>query len=609
MAQSNVTINVKSNLLSVADHLKIIADSSKSVMQNMKDFGKKTDDTVSGQSRNMMHNLNRLQNAASTIAKKMGDSFKAMFSAMGVAQGLKMGGIFGDSIKESFALSDQIRKLSTIFEIAETRFVAFQAKLVKGLGEIGISSEAATNALKGLAETQVRGEEQLIEYSKLAGQLASIGQQQGQEGEIAKGIAGVITERGGDPSDVGEAKRVAEDVRKTVSATGMKPTEILAGMQKLFQNMDNYFKKNISTKGLMQLAVIQKTGGEETTNFLQDYLSKGYYERQIPGARGLEDIFDENGLNVPKFKKAMKEIFDTIPEDMKLAAQTLGVDETTARGLIQLYKSLDKVDAAQKKVQADTKNLNQVYMQSMGALEAFTASLNKFKASLSEEVAIATNWITDALKKGFSSSLSDLTKSILPESVQKKVEEVEKSLPDVLGKNLGSTLVVGGTALASGLLFGGGLTNLLKGKATGAIEKKTAEEVFGVTATPVYIVNTGELAAAIGGQGGGAAPGATSAAGLLSTTLAVATAAIAGYTAAQGLNDVIKEYQPDFMNKSDEAIDKFFQRLANYVWAPKVEPIYVDPKNPGGPARSSPFATNQAGLSPSTNKATGKTTP
>lgn len=576
MASSNVVINVRSNLLQVAEDLRKIAGASKSAMTSLNPFVKKTDEAITGATRNSLNGLQRLQNLSSSIAKKMGDSFKAMFSAVGISQGLKMGQIFGQSVKEAFQLSDQIRKLSSIFGMAETRFVGFQAKLVKGLGEIGLSSESATNSLKGLAETQVRGEEALVEYSKLAGQLASLSGQAGQEGEIAKGIANVITERGGAPGDIKQASAVAEDVRKTISATGLKPTEILDGMRKLFANMNVDFKKTLSTSGLMQLAVIQKTAGEGSTEFLQQYLAKSTIERKVPGARGLEGIFTEKGLDIPKFRKAMKGIFATIPEDMQLAAQTLGTDESTAKGLIQLYKSLDRVDDAQKKVQADNKTLTQVYYQSMGALEAFTASLNKFKASLSEEVSTATNWITDALKKGFQSGLSDITKSFLPENLQKKVQEAEKSLPDALGKNFGSTVTTVGAAVGSTMLFGGGmagLASMLKGKASGLVEKKAAETLLGEKAQPVYVVNADEIGSKSGiASGMGAASGML---GFFGKALGVVGAGVAAYELAPKANELIKEYQPTMFNKSDEIIDNLLQKLSNFVWSPKVEPIQL----------------------------------
>jgi hypothetical protein len=304
----------------------------------------------------------------------------------------------------------------------------------------------------------------------------------------------------------------------------------------------------------------------------------------------------------------MKEIFATIPEDMQLAAQTLGVDENTAKGLIQLYKSLDKVDEAQKKVQADTKNLNQVYMQSMGALEAFTASLNKFKSSLSEQVSTATNWLTDALKKGFSSSLSDLTKGLLPEGIQKKVEEAEKSLPDVIGKNFGSTAIVAGTALTSAMLFGGGLQNLIKGKAAGVMEKKAAEETFGMKATPVYVVNTGEIATAIGGvSGAGAVPGATGP-GFLSSSLAVAGAGVSGYYGGGMLNEVLKSATPDqtVLYSINQGIDKMTDYLGRLVSLGKPSTtVNVNGKE----VKNNTFNTNQVGLNPSQNKPTGTNTP
>ncbi len=605
MATSNVVINVRSNLLQVAEHLRQIAGVSKQAMTSLDPFVKKTDESITGATRNSLTSLQRLRGLAGSIAKKMGDDFKAMFSAVGISQGLKMGGIFATSAKEAFQLSDQIRKLSSIFGLAEDRFVAFQTKLVKGLGDIGISSEAATNALKGLSETQVRGEEALVEYSKLAGQLASISQQPGQEGAIAAGIAGVITERGGNPSDVNEAKTVAEDIRKAVSATGLKPTEILTGMQELFRTMSADFKKSISTQGLMQLAVIQKSGGANTTKFIQDIMQTSTLRRQVTNVRGFENIFSEKGLNVDKFRAAMKKTMALIPQDAQLALETVFQSEETAKGMLQLYNSLDAVDKAQKKVQSDNKSLNQVYFESMGAMEAFTGSLNKFKSSLSEQISTATNWLTDALKKGMNASLSDVAKALLPEDIAKKFTEVEKNLPDVIGKNLGSTAVVGGAALASTMMFGGGLNavgGLLRGKTLGVGEKKASEQLFGKEAIPVYVVNTGEIGQAVAGS-------STNGAGLLGSAgkyIAAAGVGVAAYNAAPVLNDIIKENQPEIFNKADQIIDDFFQKLMNFVVNPRVQVVQVTPSGYGKtPQNGIDYSKTQPGLAPNSNQPKG----
>lgn len=610
MASSNVVINVKSNLLQVAEDLRKIAGASKSAMGSLEPFVKKSGNVISDTSNKTMQVLTKLQGLTSTIGKKMGDNFKAMFSAMGIAQGLKMGAIFGDSVKEAFQLSDQIRKLSSIFGIAENRFVGFQAKLVKGLGEIGLSSDSASNALKGLAETQVRGEDALVEYSKLAGQLASIGQQPGQEGTIAKGIADTITERGGNPSDTRQARSVAEDVRKTVSATGIKPTDILTGMKELFSSMSDDFKKSISTRGLMQLAVIQKTAGVNSTKFFTDYLGKSPIFRRSMEARGMGGLFTEQGLDTNKFRAAIKNIFKTIPEDMQLAAQTLGVDEDTARGMIQLYKSLDRVDDAQRKVQQDNKTLTDVYMQSMGALEAFTASLNKFKASLSEPIATATNWLTDMLKKGFGSSLSDFAKALLPKDLADKITAKEKDLPDVFGKNFGATVTTVGAAVGTSMLFGGGITGLasmLKGKAGGLVEKKAAEEILGQQASPVYVVNADEIAAKVGqAQGAGSA---ASALGYFGKLLAVGTAGAGGYAVGGMVNEQLQSADPNsILGNINTGINKLVEFFGNGVGLGKSE-ITVNVNGKAIPNAAVSTTTKQAGLPASTSKPVGKIMP
>jgi hypothetical protein len=296
-------------------------------------------------------------------------------------------------------------------------------------------------------------------------------------------------------------------------------------------------------------------------------LEKSPIARKFLEAHKMGNIFTEKGLDVEKFRAGMKALFKNIPQDMKLAAQTLGVDEETASGLIQLYQALDKVDQAQKKIQSDTKALTTVYYDSMGALEAFTASLNKFKSSLSEQVSGATNWITDALKKGFQSGLSDIAKALLPEGAARKAEELEKKLPDALGKNLGSTAtVIAGAGLTSLLVGGGinGLMNMLKGKAGGLVEKKAAEELLGVKANPVYVVNADELASKTG-TAVGSSP-LSGALGNIAKAMSVLAVGAVAYEAAPELNRFIKENQPEWMNKSDQVIDGFLEKLANFLF-------------------------------------------
>jgi hypothetical protein len=108
--------------------------------------------------------------------------------------------------------------------------------MLKGLGEIGLGGEEAARALEGLGETQVRGESNLVEYSKTAGMLASIGGEKGKEGEISRGLAGVTQARGGDVNDLVPAQGDRGRPRSSQGTSrGKHGSQVLAEWQRIFE--------------------------------------------------------------------------------------------------------------------------------------------------------------------------------------------------------------------------------------------------------------------------------------------------------------------------------------------------------------------------------------
>jgi hypothetical protein len=524
---NTVELSVRSKLMQVVDELKAIGDEAERTSSGLNSFANNVGKTTEKQIKNTETFLGRLRGMGSKVAKSMSEDFKALFSLVGVTEGLKLGNVFRENIKETFELSDTIRKLASIFGIAEDRFVGFQTKLTKGLGEIGLSSESAVNALKGLSETQVRGEEQLSEYAKAAGMLASIGGQKGQEGAIAKGMAGTLTAQGKNPNDINAMKSLSDDLRKSFNATGKTSTEVLSALESIMAKMPQDFRKALTTSGLVKMGTAAAIGGPNSTKFLEEYLGKSPIARKALEARGFKGVFGAGGLDTQKFRGAAKGVINQFPGDPRMMAQTLGLSEDAAEGFIRLYESLDKVDEAQAKMEKDTKALGDQYNASMTASEAFSASLNKLKASLATPIAYTTNFITTGLQKAFKTSFDDLV-NLLPAGLQSSVggakKKIEKYLPDALDKNLGSTAVVAGGGVLAALMAGGGLKSIMKlgqGKAGGIAERMAYETVTGAKVQDVYVVNANEIGSAA--TGGGAA-GETG----LGTKIAAGTAAFAG---------------------------------------------------------------------------------
>jgi hypothetical protein len=525
--------------MQVVDELKAIGDEAERTSSGLNSFANNVGKTTEKQIKNTETFLGRLRGMGSKIAKSMSEDFKALFSMAGVTEGLKLGNVFRENIKETFELSDTIRKLASIFGIAEDRFVGFQTKLTKGLGEIGLSSESAVNALKGLSETQVRGEEQLSEYAKAAGMLASIGGQKGQEGTIAKGMAGTLTAQGKNPNDINAMKSLSDDLRKSFNATGKTSTEVLSALESIMAKMPQDFRKALTTSGLVKMGTAAAIGGPNSTKFLEEYLGKSPIARKALEARGFKGVFGAGGLDTQKFRGAAKGVINQFPGDPRMMAQTLGLSEDAAEGFIRLYESLDKVDEAQAKMEKDTKALGDQYNASMTASEAFSASLNKLKASLATPIAYTTNFITTGLQKAFKTSFDDLV-NLLPAGLQSSVggakKKIEKYLPDALNKNLGSTAVVAGGGVLAALMAGGGLKAIMKmgqGKAGGIAERMAYETVTGAKVQDVYVVNANEIGNATAGVGTekkGAGFG---------TKLATGTAAFAtGYGIGEILNSI-----------------------------------------------------------------------
>lgn len=554
---NEVKLTVRQDLDKIIQALVEIRDHSKQVEKSFSETGKGIDDALQKGTKATEQKLGQSRSLFRRMADQIKDDLRSLASINALGDSLKISNQFRGSIKQSIELGDQIRKLGSVFGIAENRFVTFQSKLMRGLGQIGLSSEAASNALGGLSMTQVRGEGNLIEYSKSAGMLASISGQQGREGDIASGIARVLTARGQDPNDIKAMRAVAEDLRRARNATGQNPVELLNSMEKIFAQMPKDLQKIMSTRGLAQLAATAQVAGPGGTEFLTQLLTSGTTARKAFEARGfkIEDMLSDQGLDTEKFGKAAKDVFGMFPEDPRLMAKTLGLSDEGAEGFRKLYESLDRVKKVSDQVSNAQGDLEGQYKTSLGFFEAFRANLERVKGFLAP-VGAAVGQMGAKIMGGAATA--------------------EGTTGD-----LASTGIVAGGGILAALLAGYGLKGIGKGLgggiagsiATGA----AASAVTGKDVQPVYVVNAGEIGG--GGLLGGAAGGGliSKVPQLLAGGAAVAGGAAAGYglsELASSQSKKFKEANPDsWFTKMDNKMNLMIaQMLSGRDFAAEVKP-------------------------------------
>jgi hypothetical protein len=534
-----VELSVRSSLKKILDELDAVAAKGRETG----DAFKQTGDTVGDElGRNVKKSENffvSLRNLSRRAADQIRGDFKSLIALNALTDAVRLNNLFRQSVSESVALSDSIRKLGNVFGIAGSDFAKFQTKMTEGLGEIGLSSEVATNALKGLSTTNVRGPDNLLEYSKDAGMLASIGGEKGREGDIAKGMADAIQARGGNVNDAGQASALAENLRKIFNATGMSPTQALSRMNELFESMPEDFRKSISSSGLAEVIIAGIKGGPNSTKFIEDLLGKSPLLRKAFEAQGGAGIVTDKGINLDKFERFANSIFGRIPGDKRASAKTVvGDDDAAAEGFVRLAENIGRVREAQRNFANATGDLRSEFHDSMGAVEAFSASLNRLKAKLAAPLAEATQGATNLLTKASET-------------------------------DLGAGGVVAVTATVGAVLAGLGLKGVGQGlgmvKSFGALgadaaRVEAAEQIFGAKVQPVYVVNVAEFGGGLGGALGGGAGGAVvdaatgvAGGGLMGflTTIAAPVAAVFGGAAM--LNHEFSQGEKEIMKKPEEA--------------------------------------------------------
>ncbi len=475
MGNNKVELSAKAGMEKVFSDLEKLNETVRRVQSELKQTNTEITEATQGNVKKTQDFLTKMKNMGHSVATQLKSDFKSLFGINAIQDALKLSNQFRGVISESVTLNGTIRKLGTTFRIAQGDYAAFQSRVTKGMGDLGLASDVAARTMEGLAESPVRGQEALLEYSKTAGQLASISKTKGQEGNIAKGISDVIQAKGGNVESIDEMKAVAEDLRRVYSVTGKAPAETLSAMKQIFSTMPKEVRKAISTRGLANLAATSSVAGPGSTKFLEEFLGKSSIQRKALEEQGFKDVFTEKGLDLDKFGKAASEVLARVGGDPRVAAKTIGLSDEAAEGFIRLAESLDKVKAAQDLVNSSSGDLTEQFRRSRSLSEAFSANIDKIKSTLAKPVSTVINGLTEGLSKA-----SETTAGA-------------------------AAVTVGGGVLAA-LLAGGGLRGLAGGlgglaKAE-AIEKVTGEEV-----QKVYVVNASEISggglAAMAGAGGG----------------------------------------------------------------------------------------------------------
>ncbi len=518
---NEVTLSVKSELGRVITDLQKLQEKAERVGQGLATAGNEVTKEFKSDEKKAETFLQSLQNLGRRTADQLRGDFKSLFSLESLKGAMSMGKKFGEQIKSSIQLSDSVRRLGRTFGVAEDQFAAFQARLVKGLGEIGAGSEEAAKSLEGLSQTQVRGEGNILEYSKTATELAGAGGQKGSEGDIAKGLAELIRSRGGDQNDANAMKGIAEDIRKTMNTTGQKPMDVINSMKGLFESMAPESRKQVSTGGLSRLSAVEAVIGPEMKALVGE-LTAGRLKKLPATAQGFGGIVGEKGIDFEKLEK-IRGIGGRIGGDRVASFQTAGLSEEASRGLVRLLDQVKTAKAAQENVGKQTGNIEEQYKGTRGIGDSLQASFNKVGSIVATPIAQAEQGVNKILGKAADSKL-------------------------------GAAAVVGGSGLLAAMLAGGGLKGLgsqLLGGGKALAKGALAEQVTGQKTQPVYVVNFSELDKSLNGLlGGGGAPGGAmaatagklaKAADLMQKAASIGIAAQLGYDVGQFVEPMVTD--------------------------------------------------------------------
>lgn len=482
-----VEVKVRSQLSKIVEDLQAIQRQAQSVSDELKSTGTNVGKEVEGQTNKVKNALNEMQNFGRRVADQLKRDFSTLGSLQSLSSGIALGGQLTGSIKESIKLSDTISRLGSIFGIARTDFSSFQSQMTQGLAEIGASSESAANALSGLAETPVKGRKNLLEYSRTAAELASISGQKGQEGTIAKGAAGVITARGGNPNDTNQLGDLTKEILQIRKATGGSVTDIISALKDIYSKTNADFQKSLKGGGSTSLATGALLGGPEATTFLEKFMGMNRIERKGLEAQGFGQIISKNGeLNTKAILSTLAEAKGRGMGDAQAGLKTYGFSDDEAKGFIRLAEAVKTNGDVINNARNQMVNLNDEYRQSMSLGDAFKSNINKVKGNVSKVGETFLDAIQGASKSvGLEDQFSKVRPYLGAQGAQKGLGEASQS-------NVGSAAVVGGAALAAALLAGAGIKGIgsgLLGTLGGEAKAKAIEAATGEKVQRVEVIN------------------------------------------------------------------------------------------------------------------------
>jgi hypothetical protein len=462
----DVTLEVTAKLDQIEQALSKISNLGDETKRLFEEMSKSFTKTTVDQTNKVQQQAQKTGQFFKRVLESMRSDMKTLANIESIKGGLKLTSMFEGSVKEAMTLGDTIRRLGATFGMAKEQFAGFQTKMMKGMADIGMSSDVAARALEGLAETPVRGEENLLKYVQTAGQLAKLGGETGQEGVIAKGMAGVIQAKGGKVNDPRQMMEVADALRRVQIATGKKATESLRTMSDIFTHMSSDMRRKMGPKQMAMLAAGGMAAGPGATGFIESYMQKSGMQRAFQTATGGGKLFDEKGFNTEAIKKFYEEAKQLGQGDIRIGLKAMGIaSDEDAEGFQRLAEHLDEVADAQKKATEATVDLEKAHRDAMGTSEAFKANIDKLKGTFASPLSKAQGAVTDVLSK------ASETKT-------------------------GSALVVGASALAASLLTGHGVKGLMKtgiGFAKEEAEIKARETITGEKIQHVWVDNADEI--------------------------------------------------------------------------------------------------------------------
>ncbi len=480
-----VELSVQSDLGKIIADLQGLQKKAQGAGDQIKRIGNELDKNLQQNTKRTESHFERLRD----LGRRVADQLRGYFSNIAGQAATELAKLkndlgfrkqFTDGAKGALELHDAIRKIAGALDIAENRLIDFQQSVTNAFSKAGFGAEEAVRALNGLAGTQVSGEENATAYALKAAQLAQLGGQVGQEGEISKEMANVIRERGGNQNDLSQMNALGESVR------GRNPLEKLQTQRDLYSGMDDNMRKQIGPEAMQGIGAVAKVVGPEIVLALAKELTGPKLARIGKDAQGLGGIFTSKGIDFDKLNKA-RGIINRIGFDKTSSAGTAGLGEDASKAFVKLFERFDEAKAAQQRAMHGGGDLESDTAKSRGLVENHAAVKNQVGGVISNSLAPVIGKANDVVAGASKSKWG--------------------SLALMAGEYGGAALAGAGMASLSKHL-GGKLGNA--GAVAGdAANAAGMEKALGQDTIPVWVVNINQLSGAVGSKvpGMGSLPG------------------------------------------------------------------------------------------------------